>query len=276
MDTGIDIDLMPAGAAMDQLVAEQVMGEPPDSSGTCSVLRVTAGRDSRGPWSPSTQDSAAYGVIAAVWTRFRLNFSHERDQSDHITHFALLVQHPRLVKATGRAETFALAVCRAALKAARRNHKATLSAPPTGPSPIKPRTVVIPGYDVTPNWSNSAVAPKKSYPERRAARRRRAEIPVSFQIDESTTAGITSDASPGGLFVRTTRPPSVGSIINARLRPRNRPPIVLRGKVVRVRAAPAVLPYPLPAGFAIRVLEAAKEYNQFLAQIDRRSTDRIS
>ncbi len=276
MDTGIDIDLMPAGAEMDQLVAEQIMGESPDSSGTCSAWRVTAGRDSRGPWSPSTQDSAAYAVIAAVWTRFRLNFSHERDQSDHIAHFALLVERSRLVRATGRAETFALAVCRAALKAARRNQKTTQSAPPTGPSPIKPRTVVIPGYDVRPNWSNSAVAPKKSYPERRAARRRRAEIPGSFQIDEFATAGITSDVSPGGLFVRTTRPPSVGSIITAGLRPRNRPPIVLRGKVVRVRAAQTVLPNSLPAGFAIRVLEATEEYNQFLAQIGRRSTDRTS
>jgi hypothetical protein len=113
-----DVDSIPAGLAMDQLVAQEVMGEPLGAE-TYSSWWVKGEGDSNRPWSPSTQDSAAYGVIAAVWTRFGLNFAHGGDQTCHIAYFALSSKHESAVKATGRAETFALAVCRAALKAAR-------------------------------------------------------------------------------------------------------------------------------------------------------------
>lgn len=117
---------------------------------------------------------------------------------------------------------------------------------------------------------------KKKRSEKRADRRRRAEIPVSFEIKESRTTGITCDVSRGGLFVRTTRPPDVGSVVTVRLRPRNRATtIVLRGKVVRTRAVPVAPVQSLPGGFAVRVLEAAEEYYELLAQIRRRSTNRI-
>ena len=115
---GFDIDSMPAGLAMDQLVAQEVMGEPLDIEAHSSWW-VNGERGLNLPWSPSTQDSAAYGVIAAVWTRFGLNFSHREDQTCHIAYFASSPKNEPVPKATGRAETFALAVCRAALKAAR-------------------------------------------------------------------------------------------------------------------------------------------------------------
>jgi Phage ABA sandwich domain len=113
----MDIDSMPAGQAMDQLVAQQVMGEPLGAE-AYPTWWVKAAGDSNRPWSPSGQDSAAYRVIAAVWTRFGLSFAHERDQTGHIAYFALSAKNQSVVKAAGRAETFALAVCRAALKAA--------------------------------------------------------------------------------------------------------------------------------------------------------------
>jgi hypothetical protein len=103
---------------MDQLVAREVMGEPLDAEADSS-RRVKAEGDSNRSWSPSTQDSAAYRVIGAVWKRFGLNFAHGEDQTCHIAYFALPDKNESAVKATGRAETFALAVCRAALKAAR-------------------------------------------------------------------------------------------------------------------------------------------------------------
>jgi len=115
---GFDVDSMPAGLAMDQLVAREVMGEPLDAEAHSSRW-VKAEGDSNRSWSPSTQDSAAYRVIGAVWTRFGLNFAHGGDQTCHIAYFALSPKNESAVKATGRAETFALAVCRAALKAAR-------------------------------------------------------------------------------------------------------------------------------------------------------------
>jgi hypothetical protein len=112
---GFDVDSMPAGVAMDQLVAREVMGEPLDAEAYSSRWVKAEG----GPWSPSTQDSAAYRVIGAVWKRFGLNFAHAGDQTCHIASFALSDKKESAVKASGRAETFALAVCRAALKAAR-------------------------------------------------------------------------------------------------------------------------------------------------------------
>ncbi len=115
---GLDVDSMPAGLAMDELVAREVLGEPLDSEAHSS-LQVRAEGDSNRPWSPSTEDSAAYRVIGAVWKRFGLNFAHGRDQTCHIAYFALPDKNESVVKATGKAETFALAVCRAALKAAR-------------------------------------------------------------------------------------------------------------------------------------------------------------
>jgi len=120
------------------------------------------------------------------------------------------------------------------------------------------------------------VISKKKHSEKRTDRRRTAEIPVSFEIKESRTTGMTCDLSRGGLFVRTTRPPDVGSVVTVRLRPRNRATtIVLQGKVVRTRAVPVAPVSSLPGGFAVRVLEAADEFYELLAQIRRRSTDRI-
>jgi len=115
---GFDVDSIPAGLAMDQLVAQEVMGEPLDV-GAQSSWWVKAERDLNVRWSPSTQDSAAYGVIAAVWRRFGLNFAHGGDQTCHVAYFAMSPKNELTPKAAGRAETFALAVCRAALKAAR-------------------------------------------------------------------------------------------------------------------------------------------------------------
>jgi len=109
---------MPAGFAMDQLVAREVMGEPLDPEAHSS-RHVRADGDSNRPWSPSTEDSAAYRVIGAVWKRFGLNFAHGGDQTCHIAYFCLPDKNESAVKGTARAETFALAVCRAALKAAR-------------------------------------------------------------------------------------------------------------------------------------------------------------
>jgi hypothetical protein len=120
------------------------------------------------------------------------------------------------------------------------------------------------------------VISKKKQSERRADPRRTAEIPVSFEIKGSRTTGMTFDLSRGGLFVRTTRPPDAGSIITVRLSPRNRATtIVLRGKVVHTRESPGAHVPSLSGGFAVRVLEAAEEYYELLAQIRRRSTDRI-
>ena len=115
---GLDVDSMPAGLAMDQLVAREVLGELLDTE-AYSSRRLKAEGDSNRSWSPSTQDPAAYRVIGAVWKRFGLNFAHGKDQTCHIAYFCPSDKNESAVKATARAETFALAVCRAALKAAR-------------------------------------------------------------------------------------------------------------------------------------------------------------
>ena len=113
----IGIDSMPAGFAMDQLVTEKVMGGSHGTENHSSRLLRESGNPST-PWSPSRQDRAAYDVIAAAWSRFGLNFAHEQDATGHIAFFAPSGQNRPAVRAVGRADTFALAVCRAALKAA--------------------------------------------------------------------------------------------------------------------------------------------------------------
>jgi PilZ domain-containing protein len=110
--------------------------------------------------------------------------------------------------------------------------------------------------------------------EKRASRRRAADVPVSFKVKEIRTTGITGNLSRGGVFVRTTRPPVVGSIVTVHLRPRiGAATIVLRGKVVHSRSGPATHLHSLPTGFGVRLSEAAEDYYDFLSQIRRRATD---
>ena len=107
---------MPAGAAMDRLVAEKVIGGPL-GIGRSSTLSECKSGDSTRLQSPSMRDSDAYGVIGAAWARFGLVFAYQRDQTGHVAYFASSAKNPS-TKAVGKAQTFALAVCRAALKAA--------------------------------------------------------------------------------------------------------------------------------------------------------------
>jgi Phage ABA sandwich domain len=113
----IEFDSMPAGLEMDQLIAEKVTGGAPTAE-TPLVRWLKENGDFDHSWSPSQQDSAAYEVIAAAWARFGLVFAHEKDQNGHVAYFASSPENESAVKAVSRAETFALAVCRAALKAA--------------------------------------------------------------------------------------------------------------------------------------------------------------
>jgi hypothetical protein len=108
---------MPAGFAMDQLVTEKVLGGTSGTEKSSNKLLKENG-NSRDPWSPSKQDKAAYDVIAAAWIRFGLDFAHGQDRTGHIAFFVPSRENQSVVKAIGRADTFALAVCRAALKAA--------------------------------------------------------------------------------------------------------------------------------------------------------------
>ena len=113
----IGIDSMPAGFAMDQLVTEKILGGTSGTEKSSNRLLKVNGNP-RDPWSPSKQDNAAYDVIAAAWMRFGLNFVHDQDRTGHIAHFVLSNNGQSVIRGTSRAETFALAVCRAALKAA--------------------------------------------------------------------------------------------------------------------------------------------------------------
>jgi hypothetical protein len=108
---------MPAGAPMDRLVAEKVIGGPLGIERP-SISSARKSGESTRLQSPSMRDSDAYGVIAAAWTRFGLIFAHQQDQTGHVVYFASSASNPSVMKAVGRAQTFALAVCRAALKAA--------------------------------------------------------------------------------------------------------------------------------------------------------------
>lgn len=102
--------------------------------------------------------------------------------------------------------------------------------------------------------------------ERRAARRRLAEIPVHFMLGKFEKAGITCNVSRSGIFVRTVRPPEVGAVVTLLLQAPNKK-LTLRGKVVRARAAAALLQYSAAPGFGIRIVNPPDEYEQFLADV---------
>jgi hypothetical protein len=106
---------MPAGFAMDQ--PWKGLGGTSGTEKSSNKLLKENG-NSRDPWSPSKQDKAAYDVIAAAWIRLGLDFAHGQDRTGHIAFFVPSRENQSVVKAIGRADTFALAVCRAALKAA--------------------------------------------------------------------------------------------------------------------------------------------------------------
>ncbi len=103
--------------------------------------------------------------------------------------------------------------------------------------------------------------------ERRGFARKKRRFLVEFQLQGSTCTGFTYDVSPSGIFVRSFRLPSPGSVVAASLHLGAGKRIAIRGRVVRARRVPAELARLVPSGFSIRLAETPEDYYQFLSTL---------
>jgi hypothetical protein len=103
--------------------------------------------------------------------------------------------------------------------------------------------------------------------ERRNFARKKRRFLVEFSLDGASCTGFTYDVSPTGIFVRSIRLPSPGTILTANLHLFEGRRIAVRGKVVRSFRVPPALSRIIPSGFSIRLSETPEDYYQFLATL---------
>jgi len=99
---------------------------------------------------------------------------------------------------------------------------------------------------------------------KRTAPRRQVEMTVDFDQEGAQGTGVTGDISGSGLFVRASRPPSVGPALNLTLSLPGGRKLHLKGRVVRSAAATA---QARSFGFGLRLTDKPEEYDDFLARL---------
>jgi hypothetical protein len=100
--------------------------------------------------------------------------------------------------------------------------------------------------------------------EKRTAARRRAEMLVEFREGDSLGAGVTSELSRRGMFIRSAQPPRFGPALSLTMHLPGGRTVLLKGRVVRPSAEAGV---PRPDGFALELTEKTAEYDAFLTRL---------
>ena len=90
---------------------------------------------------------------------------------------------------------------------------------------------------------------------------------IEFQLQGSTCTGFTYDVSSSGIFVRSVRLPSLGTLVVANLHLAAGKRIAIRGRVVRAHRVPAELARVVPSGFSMRLSETPEDYSQLVASL---------
>jgi hypothetical protein len=103
------------------------------------------------------------------------------------------------------------------------------------------------------------MADKRKFP--RVKRR----LVIEFRLAGGAYVGFTHNLSPVGLFIRSVRIPTLGSVIPAELHLPDGRKIPIEGKVVRSYRAPTALARLVPSGFGMTLAAAPAEYSQLLA-----------
>lgn len=103
--------------------------------------------------------------------------------------------------------------------------------------------------------------------ERRSFARKKRRFLVEFSLQGANCTGFTYDVSPTGIFVRSVRLPSPGTILTANLHLPDGKRIAVRGKVVRSFRVPPQLSRLIPSGFSIRLADSPEDYFRFLATL---------
>jgi hypothetical protein len=101
-------------------------------------------------------------------------------------------------------------------------------------------------------------------PEKRLLPRRRAEMLVEFREGDSLGAGVTSNLSRRGMFIRSADLPRFGPALSLTMHLPGGRTVLLKGRVVREGSPPGA---PRPAGFGFELTERADEYEAFLARL---------
>jgi hypothetical protein len=103
--------------------------------------------------------------------------------------------------------------------------------------------------------------------ERRTFARKKRRFLVELSLQGANCTGFTYDVSPTGIFVRSIRLPSPGTVLTANLHLPEGKRIAVRGKVVRSFRVPPALSRLIPSGFSIRLSDTPEDYFQFLATL---------
>jgi hypothetical protein len=100
--------------------------------------------------------------------------------------------------------------------------------------------------------------------EKRIAPRRHAEMMVEFREGESLGAGVTSELSRRGMFIRSAQPPRLGPALSLTMHLPGGRTVLLKGRVVRQSGGSGI---PRSDGFALELTEKTAEYDAFLARL---------
>lgn len=103
-------------------------------------------------------------------------------------------------------------------------------------------------------------------PERREYARYRTNVMLDFGAAESRITGMTWDVSLGGMFVRTSRMPDVGSKLLITLRFPEGRQLLIQGEVVRLFQPSPLLRELLPAGFGVSI-KNGDGYRRFVESV---------
>jgi hypothetical protein len=101
--------------------------------------------------------------------------------------------------------------------------------------------------------------------EKRTARRHTAEMSVAFTQGGLHGTGITSDLSPRGMFVRSTRIPAAGPMLRLKVNLPEGRTLVLTGRVVR--GSTAISSAGASSGFGLRLAEDSPEYEDLVTRL---------
>ena len=100
--------------------------------------------------------------------------------------------------------------------------------------------------------------------EKRIAPRRRAEMMVEFREGESLGAGVTSELSRRGMFIRSAQPPRLGPALSLTMHLPGGRTVLLKGRVVRQSDGSGIA---RADGFALELTEKTAEYDAFLTRL---------
>jgi hypothetical protein len=104
--------------------------------------------------------------------------------------------------------------------------------------------------------------------EKRAARRRKAELPVEFTQGNVHGSGTTADLSARGMFVRASQAPPTGPKLRLKVNLPAGRTLTLEGRVVR--GCTTFTPAGNASGFGVRLSEESQDYEDLVARLKRK------